>query len=311
MVDAMVPPAGSCAFRGATSNSFLISCPGPLLRTCRNAKRDLSPIPPHCRRNSINTCHRKTTTRPLTLQNLGLLAHENDDDTSSDNDVATIADQVRSSRHFRHVGILVGSTVLLSAASLGVAVDMIDPTFVLAPIIVALLYFVFNTLSYNEPSDPLPEHYFEVKESTIPSAGLGLFASAEIPCGTYLFDYEGDILSEELYFVRYPDGEGRYVAVIDEKVPLPLPGKWAKWTEPKYIDGVDPATSNLARYMNSKSKSGTRCDDGADDGPNVIWRKQRYDDQSGSMHFYTSCDVEAGDELCFDYGDNYWDAVVQ
>lgn len=312
-----MPPAGSLTSAApasafcAPSHSFLISRPKPLHLTCRNAYRDLFPIPPHCRRYSSSRCHRKNTTGPLILQNLDLLAHGNDDGESADNVVATIADQVRSARHLRHIGFFLGSTIFLSAASLGVAVDIIDPIFVLAPIIMALLYFVFSTLSYNEPRDPLPDEYFEVKESTIPSAGMGLFASAGIPAGTYLFDYVGETLSEEQYLVRYPDGQGRYVAVIDEQVPLPLPENWVKWTEPKYIDGVDPATSNFARYMNSKSELGTRCGDGGDGGPNVIWRKQRYDNQSGSMHFYTSCDVEAGDELCFDYGDNYWDAVVE
>ena len=150
----------------------------------------------------------------------------------------------------------------------------------------------------------------EVKQSTIPSAGLGLFAAAEIPADTYLFDYEGEVLSEEQYFERYPDGQGCYVAVIDEQIPLSLPWIASKWTEPIYIDGIDQAKSNMARYMNSKSKVGerTHTSNGDGDGPNVRWKKQRYGSQSGSMHFYTLRDVKSGDELCFDYGRNYWDA---
>ena len=46
-----------------------------------------------------------------------------------------------------------------------------------------------------------------------PGMGSGLFATADIPKETYLFDYEGERLTEPEMFARYPDGQGRHVAM--------------------------------------------------------------------------------------------------
>ena len=94
-----------------------------------------------------------------------------------------------------------------------------------------------------------------------------------------------------------------YVACIDEQIPLPLESVLGDLVDPIYIDGADPSKSGLARYMNSLPKE--------DIGNNVSWRKQRYGPQAGRMHFYTTKQVNEGDELCFEYGSNYWDAVQE
>ena len=41
---------------------------------------------------------------------------------------------------------------------------------------------------------------------------------------------------------------------------------------------------------------------------NVCWRKQRLGARK-AMHFYALRSIERGEELCFDYGDEYWTAL--
>ena len=149
--------------------------------------------------------------------------------------------------------------------------------------------------SCNESQNPLPSSSFQVAESTIPNAGMGLFAGTNIAKSTYLFDYEGEILTEDEYFDKYPNGDGRYVAQVNT-------GIWSLLgiAEPLYIDAMDPKLSNLARFMNSSGNNA-----------NVYWKKQAFGTQAGTMHFYTIRDIQKGEELLFDYGDNYWEAADQ
>lgn len=232
---------------------------------------------------------------------------------NNDVDGSGVAEQVKSSRYFRHLGILVGSSLFLISALLGsFYIGIVDPAILLLLSIGAATFFCANTQRCNEESEALPDSFFEVRESTVPNAGMGLFAAETIPPNTYLFAYEGERLpNEDAYFARYPDGQGRYVAVVDEQLPLmPLvsliPSSsetkdiLKRLSEPTYIDGIDPSKSNLARYINSDSAN-----------PNIRWTKQRFGKQAGNMFFYTVDTVDVDDELFFDYGSNYWDAVQE
>lgn len=69
--------------------------------------------------------------------------------------------------------------------------------------------------------------------------------------------------------------------------------------EPIYTDAADPARSGIARWMNSLPEG--EC--------NVRKRKQRFGGQRGRMFFYAARPIEPGEELTFDYGAAYWDAV--
>jgi hypothetical protein len=224
--------------------------------------------------------------------------------TDVDDVDGSVAGQVKGSRYLRHLGILLGSSLFLTSALI------IDPGILLTLVIGAATFFYVNTQRHNEESEPLQDSCFEVRESTIRDAGMGLFAAEAIAPNKYLFAYEGERLDEDAYFSRYPDGQGRYVAVIDEQLPIlplaslvkedesALKNTLRRLSEPTYIDAIDPDRSNLARYMNSNSIN-----------PNVVWTKQRFGRQAGTMHFYTIDKVEVGNELFFDYGANYWDAV--
>jgi hypothetical protein len=198
--------------------------------------------------------------------------------------------QFRRERQFRKGGTIAGGTLVTAGATLGTAVGIFDPTIILASMAAIASVAVVNTVSHNEDREPLDESQLEVKESEIPGAGMGMFARTNIPEGTYLMEYRGERFSESDYFERYPDGQGRYVAEIEGFFP---------WNEATYLDAVDATKTNLARYMNSQEDA------------NVVWKKQRVGPQAGKMFMYSSRDVCAGEELCFDYGEQYWDAVVE
>ena len=59
-----------------------------------------------------------------------------------------------------------------------------------------------------------------------------------------------------------------------------------------YVDAVDPARSNLGRYINHASPA------------NLRKVRQRY--PARALRFYAARDIAPGEELSFDYGDTYW-----
>ena len=65
-----------------------------------------------------------------------------------------------------------------------------------------------------------------------------------------------------------------------------------------YIDGVNEERSGLARWINHSRRRA-----------NCYWKKQRFGPSSPAMHFYTLSDIRAGEELFFDYGEAYWEAM--
>ena len=87
---------------------------------------------------------------------------------------------------------------------------------------------------------PMPTHDFEVRE--VAGKGKGLFSATEITKGRFLFRYGGDRI-DDLEFER------RYAAdpFSDEA------GYIMKINDDEFIDGSDPETSGLARYMNHAS----------------------------------------------------------
>mmetsp|Transcript_68750 Transcript_68750/g.182887 ORF Transcript_68750/g.182887 Transcript_68750/m.182887 type:complete len:154 (-) Transcript_68750:168-629(-) len=119
--------------------------------------------------------------------------------------------------------------------------------------------------------------------------GLGLFAVAPIPANTYLFDYEGELLSKAEYDARYPDRVSDYAVGIK-----------AASGALQFVDAADPDRSGLARYMNHdhhQPNVGRRTllpPAGSSDPPRVL--------------MLSRCAIDEGEELCWDYGKGYWDA---
>ena len=111
--------------------------------------------------------------------------------------------------------------------------------------------------------------------------GLGAFAAGRIPRGTCLGDYEGELLDQRQYWDRYRDGFGAYAIIIDED--------WA-------IDGAAEATAARGQFRNSHINHSSKRS-------NVV---RRILPDQRRVVFYTSADIDAGQELLLDYGMNYW-----
>jgi len=175
---------------------------------------------------------------------------------------------------------------MAGATAAGASAGLIDGA-VLVPVVgggsaLAALATGREYVINDERRSPLDEDtHFEVRGS--PGMGRGLFALEPIAAETFLFDYRGEVLTEEQMFARYPEANGRYIACI---------------TDEMYIDGAFPELSNVARWMNHAPAAQA----------NVEWRKQRLGPRK-AMHFYACRPIERGDELCFDYGSEYWEAL--
>ena len=192
--------------------------------------------------------------------------------------------EVETRRLLRKVGLGLGGGLLSGGVGLGVVAGVLPKDLTLAALYVTSFAsaFLFGAYTLSFDAHDLPNAPVAVGESA-PGMGQGLFATAEIPSGTYLFDYEGECLSETEMFARYPDAKGRYIACIGEAA---------------YIDGADEEKSGLARWINHSQRRA-----------NVRWRKQRFGPVSPAMHFYALRDIAEGEELFFDYGDEYWAAM--
>lgn len=208
--------------------------------------------------------------------------------TGGDLDTGTepsLRDLVRKDRMVRRGGIAAGVTFLAGALALGGATGVIDPGAAVPFACVAAVLTAGGLgarfLSNEERGQPLDDSRFVVGAS--PGKGDGLFAASAIEAGTFLFDYEGESLDEDAFFARYPRGDGRYIACINDGL---------------YVDGARAELSNMARWMNHAPPADA----------NVVWKKQRLGPKP-AMHFYATRRIAAGDELCFDYGDEYWQAL--
>jgi uncharacterized protein len=103
--------------------------------------------------------------------------------------------------------------------------------------------------------------------------GLGLFTTAEIPKGAFVIEYTGELV---------PNAEadrrgGRYLFQVN--------GRWT-------IDGTGRA--NLSRYINHSCK------------PNCIAHTRGL-----SVKIYALRAIVVGEELSYDYGEEYFDAYIK
>lgn len=118
-------------------------------------------------------------------------------------------------------------------------------------------------------------HGVEVRQSTIPGAGLGLFAVRRIPKGTFLFNYDGDRLSTAEYTERYAEiGFGPYAIELTAHV----------------IIDARRTDAGVARFICSYHGSGKK--------PNV-----QYVSTGQCVEVWTIAPIEPGDELLADYGE--------
>lgn len=126
---------------------------------------------------------------------------------------------------------------------------------------------------------PLAEGAIQVRP-TEDGRGNGAFALQHIPAGTYLGNYEGDMLDEVSYWARYPAGVADYCIKVDRE-----------WT----IDGRDRAQDTSRFSPCHMNHSGVRH--------NVVRSTKRRD---RTVSFFTRKDIQVGEELLLDYGPVYW-----
>jgi len=115
-----------------------------------------------------------------------------------------------------------------------------------------------------------------VKESKI--HGLGLFATRDIPNGTWVIQYIGPIVGPE---------EKRAMAPEDKRYLFKLQGDFSVDGSPLY---------NLARYINHKC-SGNNCE---------ILDKQAEGSQFKQIWIVSKRLIKKGEELTYSYGRSYW-----
>lgn len=134
---------------------------------------------------------------------------------------------VQKDRLIRKAGVGAGAVFVAAAAGLGSSAGIISGEDLLRVALcggtLAAGLTTAKFLSNQESQPPCPASHFEVAPS--PGKGSGLFATCAIEPGTYLFDYEGEILDEDAFFARYPNADGRYIAGL---------------TDDYYIDGKSP-----------------------------------------------------------------------
>lgn len=106
-------------------------------------------------------------------------------------------------------------------------------------------------------------------------AGLGLFTESPIKKGAHVIEYTGPILSSE----KADQKGGKYLFTIDKK---------------HVIDGT--TRKNLARYINHSCK------------PNCY---AEVDEKAREVHIYAKRNIEAGEELSYNYGREYFDDHIK
>ncbi len=115
----------------------------------------------------------------------------------------------------------------------------------------------------------------EIRASQIKAAGLGLWATRDIPKGQVLFNYEGERLTQAEYDERYEDDTlGVYGIGLTKKIVID-----ARRTD-----------SGIARYICTYQGSGKK--------PNV-----EYQSDNKVIEMVTTRAIKAGEELLSDYGD--------
>jgi len=129
--------------------------------------------------------------------------------------------------------------------------------------------------------DALSRGLVEVRH-TGTAKGHGVFALVALVENQWIGDYVGEVLTQAQYTARYPNDDACYVLGANENY---------------NVDAADPSRSSYLRYLNHADAQTA----------NVFFdvhkvRRQR----AKEIKFYTARSVQVGEELCFDYGKQYW-----
>jgi len=134
---------------------------------------------------------------------------------------------------------------------------------------------------------PLPDSRFRCVH-TGSGRGFGLYVGElTIESGEYLFDYQGRTREDAEHTALYPEDTGRSNYSV---------GILRSDGSTVFVDGTDPAESNLARYMNHA--------DADADGCNVVaWTLA---EPQPRVLLFASRALLPGEEMSWDYGSAFW-----
>ena len=128
----------------------------------------------------------------------------------------------------------------------------------------------------------LLEKQLEVKKSTIPGAGKGLFSKNPIPKGTYIVEYTGTITTWKE--VDHDEGNNVYIYYVNRN----------------HVIDANKHTKALARYAND-ARGLQR--------PKGFRNNSQYVNDENRIYIQALRDINAGDEILVSYGKEYWDVI--
>lgn len=140
--------------------------------------------------------------------------------------------------------------------------------------------------------------------------GLGAFTAILILAGAWVGEYEGEILTRKEVEARYWEtrklnAKDRRWSKSRKKRNMGMSGDYLfDMGDDLFIDGEDADCSSWSRFMNHAAEGTTEC--------NVetrctrqIWDGEKY--VQPRLWFVAKRDIQNGEELSYDYGDEYWD----
>lgn len=132
-------------------------------------------------------------------------------------------------------------------------------------------------------------YFLSIKYSKIPNAGLGLFADSDIPQGTFLGNYMGEVHRNK---AECPNND--YIFN----------------TESFMIDGLDVTKSNFARFMNccyNNDVENVSVIKYVNPGKSCVFTKATGEtvDINNYVFFYAKRNILSGEELLYNYGVDY------
>lgn len=138
--------------------------------------------------------------------------------------------------------------------------------------------------------------YLKLKKSSIPEAGVGVFARASIPANTAVTLYSGVRVSAAAVAVHQP--QSKYLLAVSPHVTID-----AEVCEmhPRFDTYCTKQDINYGRYMNDHTTTHNVKWTTSSFGPFYINNEQYY-----TVLLRTITKIEKNSELFISYGPNYW-----
>lgn len=128
----------------------------------------------------------------------------------------------------------------------------------------------------------LLEKQLEVRKSTIPGAGKGLFTKQPIKKGSYIVEYTGAITTWKE--VDHDEGSNVYIYYVSRK----------------HVIDASKNTKSYARYAND-ARGLQR--------PKGFRNNSQYVNDDNRIYIQALRDIAGGDEILVSYGKEYWDVI--